>query len=223
MRGRSGRRMAFGAAVAVCALTLAPAARAEDFLSALFGAFGGHRASAPMIRMPYAGETAPGTEGSPVMAPPFDMARPRAYGGGTAFCVRTCDGRYFPLTGSDRESRASSCSSFCPASSTEVVYGGNIDNAATASGKPYSELPNAFRYRNEVVSGCTCNGKDQFGLAPVNIENDPTVRKGDLVAGADGLMVAGASADRRHAQLSFSPVPKEALARYGRVPVVARE
>ena len=46
------------------------------------------------------------------------------------------------------------------------------------AGKPYSELPNAFRYRNEIVAGCTCNGKDQFGLAPVKIENDPTLAQG---------------------------------------------
>ena len=86
-----------------------------------------------------------------------------------------------------------------------MVYGSNIDNAATESGKPYSELPNAFRYRNELVAGCTCNGKDQIGLAPVKIENDPTLRKGDIVAGADGLMVAGRGADRRGASLNFSP------------------
>ena len=59
------------------------------------------------------------------------------------------------------------------------------------NGKPYSELPNAFRYRNELVAGCTCNGKDPVGLASVKIENDPTLRKGDIVAGDDGLMVAG--------------------------------
>jgi len=219
----SGKRMAFGAAVAMCALTLAPAARAEDFLSALFGAFGGHPRP-PVIRMPYANETAPdATEGDPVTVPQYEAPRASAYGGGAAFCVRTCDGRYFPLPGSDRESRAASCNSFCPASKTEVVYGGNIDGAATASGKPYSALPNAFRYRNEIVAGCTCNGKDQFGLAPVSIENDPTVRKGDLVVGADGLMVAQGSADKRHAQLNFSPASKSVLARYGRVPVVARE
>ena len=100
--------------------------------------------------------------------------------------MRTCDGRYFPISASDTQSRAASCNSFCPASETRVVYGSNIDNAATEGGKPYSELPNAFRYRNEIVAGCTCNGKDQIGLAPVKIENDPTLRKGDLVAGAMG-------------------------------------
>ena len=84
--------------------------------------------------------------------------------GGQAFCVRTCDGRYFPLAASDNASRAASCNNFCPASDTKVVYGSNIDSAATDNGKPYSELPNAFRYRTEIVAGCTCNGKDPTGL-----------------------------------------------------------
>jgi hypothetical protein len=137
--------------------------------------------------------------------------------------VRTCDGRYFPISASDSQSRAASCSSFCPASETKVVYGSNIDNAATESGKPYSELPNAFRYRSELVAGCTCNGNDQIGLAPVKIENDPTLRRGDIVAGPDGLMVARGSADKRGASLNFSPASQQVRSRYQRVPVVATE
>ncbi len=78
-----------------------------------------------------------------------------------------------------------------------MVYGGNIDNAATESGKPYSELPNAFRYRNELVAGCSCNGKDPIGLAPVKIDKDPTLRKGDIVAGANGLVVASEEREAR--------------------------
>ena len=124
----------------------------------------------------------------PARAGLFSAGRARSarYGGGQAYCVRTCDGRYFPVTGSDNQSRAASCNSFCPASDTKVVYGSSIDNAATENGKPYSELPNAFRYRNELVAGCTCNGKDQIGLAQVKIDNDPTLRKGDIVAGEAG-------------------------------------
>jgi hypothetical protein len=216
---RSSRAAALGAAVVVCAMALAPAARAEDFLSALFGAFGGGRPHVPtIISMPFA------SEGDPVV-PQNDVPGPRimTYGGGQAFCVRTCDGRYFPVSGSDNQSRAASCNSFCPASKTELFYGGNIDHAATESGRPYSELPNAFRYRNEIVAGCTCNGKDQIGLAPVSIENDPTLRKGDLVAGANGLMVAGRGADRRGASLNFMPASEKLRARYQRVPVVAQE
>jgi uncharacterized protein DUF2865 len=213
---RSIRLIALGAAAVLGASLLAPAAQAEDFLSALFGAFGARRPQVPQIALPFASE-----DNSLI---PQNDGRPRAaYTGGQAFCVRTCDGRYFPISASDSQSRAASCNSFCPASETRIVYGSTIDNAATEAGKPYSELPNAFRYRNELVSGCTCNGKDQIGLAPVKIENDPTLRKGDIVAGAGGLMVAGRSADKRGASLNFSPMPDSVRSRYQRLPVVASE
>jgi hypothetical protein len=213
---RSARRAAFGVSVAICVLALAPAAQAEDFLSALFGAFGGGRQQAPSMPLPYANEGA---------APQYDAPHARAgtYGGAQAFCVRTCDGRYFPVSATDSQSRAASCNSFCPASETKVVYGSHIDDAATESGKPYSELPNAFRYRNELVAGCTCNGRDQVGLAQVGIEDDKTLRKGDIVAGPEGLMVAGRGADKRGASLNFSPASEQVRARYQRVPVVAVE
>jgi hypothetical protein len=213
---RSIRLIALGAAAVLGASLLAPAAQAEDFLSALFGAFGARRPQVPQIALPFASEDNSLT--------PQNDGRPRAaYTGGQAFCVRTCDGRYFPISASDSQSRAASCNSFCPASETRIVYGSTIDNAATEAGKPYSELPNAFRYRNELVSGCTCNGKDQIGLAPVKIENDPTLRKGDIVAGAGGLMIAGRSADKRGASLNFSPMPDSVRSRYQRLPVVASE
>jgi len=207
-------RMAILGAVALAgASALAPAAQAQDFFSALFGGMG--RARGPYISLPFATG-----EGSM----PVQRGEARRYGGGgQAFCVRTCDGRYFPVTASDNASKAASCNSFCPASETKVVYGSNIDNAATDTGTAYSELPNAFRYRNELVTGCTCNGKDQTGLASVKVEDDPTLRKGDIVAGENGLLVAGRSADRRGAELNFSPASERVRAKYERVPVVARE
>ncbi len=74
-----------------------------------------------------------------------------------------------------------------------------------------------------MVAGCTCNGKDQIGLAPVKIENDPTLRKGDIVAANGGMMVAGRGADKRGASLNFSPASKSAFSNYRRMPVVAAE
>jgi hypothetical protein len=215
MTRKSNWLMALGVVAAVCAL--APAAQAEDFLSALFGAFGGGRPHGQSIPLPFS------SEGGPFAPQGEGRSRSGYSGGGQAYCMRTCDGRYFPLPASDNQSRAATCSSFCPASDTKVVYGGNIDNAATDTGKPYSELPNAFRYRNELVAGCTCNGKDQIGLAPVKIENDPTLRKGDIVAGEGGLVVANRGADKRGASLNFSPASEKLRARYQRVPVVASE
>ena len=215
MTQRSDWLKALGVVAALCAP--ASAAQAEDFLSALFGAFGGGSRHAPSIPLPFA------NEGGPLAPQGEGRSRAGYSGGGQAYCVRTCDGRYFPVPASDNQSRAAACNSFCPASETKVVYGGNIDSAATETGKPYSELPNAFRYRNELVAGCTCNGKDQVGLAPVKIENDPTLRKGDIVAGEGDLVVANRGADKRGASLNFSPASEKLRARYQRVPVVASE
>jgi hypothetical protein len=189
----------------VCAL--APSAQAGDFFTELFGAFGVRVRPSPFANQ---------------FPSPADAPHARIGSGGLAWCVRTCDGRYFPIQGPDRESRAASCNSFCPASATELVYGSGIDNAATESGKPYSELPNAFRYRSEMVAGCTCNGKDQVGLASVSIDSDPTLRKGDIVAGESGLVVTNRT-PAKHAAANFSPVPGSVRARYQRVPVVAAE
>jgi hypothetical protein len=212
MYWKAGRRLALGVAVAACASALIPVAQAQDFFSQLFSGFG-DRPQTRSIQLPFVGE------GNSSAAP----GEVRRGGGGLAYCVRTCDGRYFPVSGSDGQSRAATCNSFCPASETKVFYGSSIDHAAAENGKAYSSLPNAFRYRKELVAGCTCNGKDQIGLAPVKIENDPTLRKGDIVAGPDGLMVAGRSADKRGAALNFSPASDSVRSKYQRIPVVARE
>lgn len=207
MRGVIGAAMVFAAAVSV-----APA-QAQDFFSNLFGGF--VRPRPPAVQMPY---------GDNFQQPP---PRPRysggqGYGGGQAHCVRTCDGRHFPISGSDGKSRAASCNSLCPSAETKVVYGSDIDDAATETGKPYSELPNAFRYRDEIVAGCTCNGKDAMGLARVKIENDPTLRKGDIVAGENGLVVADSNGGRRGGTVEFSPASERIKARYQNPPVVAK-
>jgi hypothetical protein len=216
--GTSKAKMALSAVAALVAVVMSPTAQAGDFLSTLFGAFGVHRPQPPsMTPLPYGGEE------NTAFPPDGQPSRPRAYGGGQAYCVRTCDGRYFPISSAGNQSRAASCNSFCPASETKVVYGSNIDNAVTEGGKSYSELPNAFRYRGELVAGCTCNGKDSVGLAEVKIEDDPTLRRGDIVAGPNGLMVAGRSADRRGASLDLSPAPDSIRSHYRRVPVVASQ
>ncbi|KGT78083.1 hypothetical protein MA20_18260 [Bradyrhizobium japonicum] len=217
MNRRSIGKLAGGAAacfaIAAFGLALTPSAHAQDFFSALFGGF--RMRSAPEIRMPF----------PPDDMPRYDTPRQRAfYGGGTAYCVRGCDGRYFPAQGNDAESKAQSCKSFCPTSETSLVYGSNIDDATTDKGKSYSDLPNAFRFRNEIVAGCTCNGKDPVGLAQVKVEDDPTLRKGDIVAGSDGLVVASRNAnDRRGVAMNFSPLPESVRARFRQVPVVAKE
>ena len=140
------------------------------------------------------------------------------YGGGQAYCVRTCDGRYFPVNGVRQSEPGGLLQQLLPGEPRPRWSTAAISTMPPPRAEsPIRELPNAFRYRNEIVAGCTCNGKDQIGLAPVKIEDDPTIRKGDIVAGADGLMVAGRSADKRGASLNFSPASKRIRARFARV------
>ena len=189
------------AAILVAAALSGAPAQARDFFSSFMSAFTGSNAHSnapePSTALPFA------NEGDPTAQPPA-----RAAQSASAYCVRTCDGRYFPISGWGGESRAKTCNSLCPASETKVVYGGGIDNAYTDKGQSYSALPNAFRYRNEVVSGCTCNGKTAGGLAKIDIKDDPTVRRGDHVANADG-------------KLTFAPKTMASAANYTPRPRVA--
>ena len=110
-----------------------------------------------------------------------------ASGGSGTYCVRLCDGRYFPLPRATGTAAAQLCSSFCPAASTKVFYGGNIDYASASDGTRYSSLPSAFAYRDKIVEGCSCNGRDSYGLATLDVETDPTLRNGDIVATSQGF------------------------------------
>ena len=209
------RRFVVAATTVVAATCLgASVAPAQDLFSFFSDVFGGGRRSAPPSS--YAPDH-PLDNGSVRRE-----SANRTSGSGT-YCVRTCDGRYFPLPAASGQSKAQTCDSFCPASETKVFYGGNIDNAVSDNGKSYSALPNAFRYRNELVGGCTCNGKDSVGLARVSIEEDKTLRRGDLVAGPNGLMVANGSADGRRKTVAFSPASSSVQARFSRLPVVAAQ
>jgi hypothetical protein len=112
--------------------------------------------------------------------------------GGLAYCVRLCDGRYFPIQRHSGTTPAQTCSSSCPASATRIYNGNSIDHAVAPDGKRYSELATAFAYRKKIVPGCTCNGRDAFGLVNTAVADDPTLRPGDIVATNSGLMAYSA-------------------------------
>ena len=137
---------------------------------------------------------------------PFGQrAEPRVEtGNAVAYCVRTCDGRYFPIQKISGATPAQTCSSFCPASQTKIYRGSTIDHSVGPEGKRYTELSTAFTYREKIVSGCTCNGKDAFGLVTPSIENDPTLRAGDIVATNEGMMAYNGSGRQNTAE--FTPV-----------------
>jgi hypothetical protein len=130
-----------------------------------------------------------------------------SFGQGTVFCVRTCDGRYFPLQRHAGASPAEICRAFCPASRTMVFSGSKIDTAVAQNGMRYADLGTAFSYRDRVVKSCTCTGREG-GLAHLNTTSDPTLRPGDIVATDQGFATfTGKSAE-------FAPInPSSPLAR----------
>lgn len=119
------------------------------------------------------------------------------------FCVRTCDGRYFAVQAHPGVGAQEMCRAFCPASETRLYSGGDIDYATTSDGSRYADLGNAYLYRSHLVAGCTCNGRDPFGLAPIDINRDPTLRPGDVVATRRGLM---AFTGHNNNTANFTPV-----------------
>jgi hypothetical protein len=123
---------------------------------------------------------------------------------GPSFCVRSCDGKYFPLrrgVGSPTQL----CEAFCPASATEVFFGSSIDTAYSEHGKRYADSENAFAYRNSLRADCTCNGRNAAGLAAINLALDDTLRPGDVIATNDGL-VAYSGIGVKEPTREFTPV-----------------
>jgi hypothetical protein len=167
------------AALVASTVALAPhAASAEGLLDMFFGGLQKQQRQASPQTSFFAD---PFQQNQPV--PP----RPVASGGGPAFCVRSCDGKYFPLTRSNA-SPVQMCQAFCPASPTKVFYGSNIDSATSMTGERYADSENAFSYRKALRADCTCNGRDSAGLAPVDLTLDASLRAGDVIATTDGLV-----------------------------------
>ena len=219
-KASSVRVLLSAAAVAAAIGGSVPSASARDFFSSFFGALSGRSEQGALS---YGSE---GDQQPPTARYPSAPAQPavQSYGGGrtSAYCVRTCDGRYFPVAANNEQSRTETCNSLCPASETKVFYGSSIDHATTDSGKSYSSLPNAFKYREQLVQGCTCNGKDSVGLASISIDDDKTIRKGDIVAGENGLIVANRAADRRsRSVVNYSPAPQQIRAKFERSQAIA--
>jgi hypothetical protein len=185
-------RAAMAAFVVALAVTALPAeASAQGFFESFFRAF--QAPSLPPRTQAFADPGAPAPEGR------------------SAFCVRLCDGRYFPIQRHVAATPVQLCNALCPASKTKVFSGGEINGAVASDGTRYADLDHAFLFRQRLVPNCTCNGKDAFGLAPIDVAADPTLRPGDMVATDRGVKTyTGAKIAPGAQTAEFAPADKPA-------------
>jgi hypothetical protein len=191
------RRMTLVPVLLAMPFALAPRAASAGFFDFLFG--GDQPAQSRPAPQPDA-STDPMANPAPVQS--------ISSGGGrfASYCVRTCDGKYFPLSARSGVTPAQMCQSFCPASATKIYSGSGIDNAAGANGERYADMLNAFAYRKALKADCTCNGRDPAGLAPIDLSLDTTLRPGDLVATANGLVAYSGVRVGNAQTAEFTPV-----------------
>ena len=147
-----------------------------------------------------------------------------ASGSGPAFCVRSCDGKYFPLMRGNA-TPVQMCQAFCPASTTKVYFGSSIEGASSVTGERYADSENAFAYRKALRADCTCNGRNPAGLAPVDLMLDSSLRPGDVIATTSGLVAYSGVRGATGQNPDFTPVASypgltaEVRARLGEIKV----
>jgi hypothetical protein len=131
--------------------------------------------------------------------------------GNNVFCVRTCDGFYFRIQTSrstaGNESQNGTCKAFCPASPTTLYStrnGNDIENSVDGKGNRYSKLPNALRFRKEIVPACSCQTKPGDGLADLPLTQDATLRKGDMIVSKTGVRIFKGSDSFPYRDADFS-------------------
>ncbi|MFZ3181611.1 MAG: DUF2865 domain-containing protein [Methylocystis silviterrae] len=165
-----------------------------DFFDFLFGpdqppAFSSHRSWRVMRARPRQPKRAPKTS--------IHYAKPESAGAsdtdsmsGGGYCVRACDGYYFPLVKLSRISGQQSCELACPSARVQLYEGASIEQARNAKGQLYSELPAAFSFRDKLTTRCACNdpaASHDYYLALSR--RDPTLQTGDIVVGEKGAFI----------------------------------
>jgi hypothetical protein len=108
-----------------------------------------------------------------VINQPDGMDLPQLGGEFHTMCVRTCDGYFFPMSNAaslgDFERDQKNCESSCPGTEMQVFYTRGMDDdsgamTSSVTGRPYSELPTAYLYKQTNVArppACGCNAQGQ--------------------------------------------------------------
>jgi hypothetical protein len=143
----------------------------------------------------------------PYSRPSYDGAWQEDFGTYRTVCVRLCDGFYFPIGDNVRRGRLyadnRACMRRCDGEARLFYYptdGGSVETMVDLAGRSYRALPNAFRYRKALVSGCACK--------PAPWSPEETARHQGYVAGA-AQSVAEAESQSRPARTAAGPSVEE--------------
>jgi hypothetical protein len=125
-------------------------------------------------------------------APGYEQ-QPQMSGNFRTICVRTCDGYYFPVSFSAPANRFAEderlCQRMCPAAQVSLYTyrnpGEDVQQAVSLDGRAYTELPTAFRYRQEFNAACSCRKPGQSWADAMKVGDDYTVEQGDIVVTED--------------------------------------
>lgn len=181
-----------------CGAQYANAARSGGFLDSLFG--GGNNSSVPDPNAPNTGTY-------------------------RTVCARSCDGAYFPISFATVPSRFQdderTCKSLCPNSeATLFTYrnpGEDIGQAVSLSGQPYSQSPNAFKFRTQFDKTCSCRAAGQsWADALKNVDDSSAAAQGDIIVTPENAkrmsQPAPTPASRRQAAPAAAPAAPPAAA-----------
>ncbi len=175
------------------ALSLAPApGAAQGLLEFLFGPDPTPQQAAPRPResVPSRRARTQGSEGFAKTGGSGFASDPNVGG----FCVRTCDGYFFPLIKTTRATRQQSCELACPSAPMDIYDGSSIQTARNHKGQRYSALPRAFAFRDRASGDCVCNDPSASQANSERVaKDDPTLQNGDILVETDGAFVYSGS------------------------------
>ena len=150
----------------------------------------------------------------------------------TTFCVRTCDGYYFPMSPAsspaDFSSEQKNCEASCPGTAVRLYHHRAVgeqpaDMVSSISGAPYSELPTAYLYRKPGTKrppGCSCSAPKNFKIiagnppARTSIVEAPGVPANPDAGRAPNAPATPVEAGNRKVRVvgpTFLPDPAEAI------------
>ena len=140
-----------------------------------------------------------------------------AYGsaGVISYCVRLCDGYFFPISrsGASAAELQTSCNGLCPSAQTKLYSapaGSEGIEQARFRGEAYTRLSTAFLHRIKVSKACTCTAVG-YGLETQDTRTDATFKRGDVLVMDDGLRVYRGAEPGHNRARDFVPLQTSTL------------